>query len=240
MLFTREEKNSLKNFEKKLGYTFKKKELLQRALTHKSYANEQKWPATAHNERLEFLGDAVMELVVSHLLMFTFASHSEGKLSKWRAAIVNEEKLAELAHQISLGKFLFLGKGEEQTKGREKPSLLSDAYEAVLGAIYLDRGFKKVFSVIQKHFEPLLSQVGEEGYAKDYKTRLQELVQSRFRVTPNYKLENATGPDHQKIFEVSLSIRGKIYASGKGGNKKAAEQMAAKNALEKLLEEKSP
>ncbi|MBI4125494.1 MAG: ribonuclease III, partial [Deltaproteobacteria bacterium] len=148
MEITKEEQKQLRVFEKKLGYKFKKPALLKRALTHKSSTNEMKLSPMENNERLEFLGDAVLELVISHLLMENFSDHPEGELSKLRAAIVNEVQLAELARKIDLGDFLFLGKGEDRTGGREKDSLLSDALEAVLGAVYVDRGLKKVFRVI--------------------------------------------------------------------------------------------
>lgn len=232
-----DEKKRLKVLEKHLGYSFRKKELLKRALTHKSYTNELKLPSLQNNERSEFLGDAVMELVVSCLLMEKFSDHPEGELSKLRAAIVNEAQLADLARSIRLGDFLFLGKGEEQTGGRDKPSLLSDALEAVLGAIYLDRGFAKAYQVIAKRYAAIIDQVGSEGFVKDYKTRLQEVVQGRFRVTPRYKLMSTRGPDHNKVFEVHLYIHDKLYGEGKGFSKKSAEQDAASQALEKLVRE---
>ncbi|MDP2599591.1 MAG: ribonuclease III [Deltaproteobacteria bacterium] len=238
MHVTTDEKKRLKILEKKLGYVFKDKTLLKRALTHKSYTNELKISPLEHNERIEFLGDAVMELAVSHLLMHQYRSHPEGELSKLRAAIVNEGQLAELAGSISLGDFLYLGKGEDQTGGRQKPSLLSDAYEAVLGAIYLDRGFLKVFALVKKHFSALVEKVGAEGFAKDYKTRLQETVQGRFHTIPKYKMVKAEGPDHSKIFEINLYIQETLYGVGQGKSKKSAEQDAASQALERLLREK--
>lgn len=229
-----EEKKRLKVFEKKLGYKFKKTLLLKRALTHKSHINEMKLSPLENNERLEFLGDAVLELAISHLLMEEFEDHPEGELSKLRAAIVNENQLAELAQEIELGNYLYLGRGEDQTGGREKPSLLSDAYEAVLGAIYLDRGLKKAFQVVQKHYAEIIHRVGQEGFAKDYKTRLQEEIQARFRSVPRYQLVRAVGPDHSKIFEVSLYVQDELYSVGRGKSKKSAEQDAAKQALERL------
>lgn len=238
MNITTDEKKRLKILEKKLGYAFKDKTLLKRALTHKSYTNELKLSPSEHNERIEFLGDAVMELAVSHLLMHVYQDHPEGELSKLRAAIVNEAQLAELAHSIDLGDFLYLGKGEDITGGRQKSSLLSDAYEAVLGAIYLDRGFLKVFSLVKKHFSKLIEKVGEEGFAKDYKTRLQEIVQGRFRTIPKYKMMKAEGPDHSKIFEINLYIQEKLYGVGHGQSKKSAEQDAARQALECLSQER--
>ncbi|PIR26451.1 MAG: ribonuclease III [Deltaproteobacteria bacterium CG_4_10_14_0_2_um_filter_43_8] len=234
---TREEKKIIKAFESHLGYSFKDKTHLKRALTHKSYTNEQKLPATEHNERYEFLGDAVLELCISTLLMQQFSDQPEGELSKMRAALVNEHELAELAKKLSLGEYLFLGKGEDLTGGREKSSLLSDAYEAVLGAVYLDRGYKKVAALVAKHFAYVVTRSHIVGFEKDYKTRLQEEVQSRFRTIPRYALRKETGPDHKKIFEVELSVRDKVLGLGKGSSKKAAEQDAAKLALEHLAQE---
>ncbi|MBU4485093.1 ribonuclease III [bacterium] len=225
----------VKDFEKRLKYKFKAKILLKRALTHKSYANENHMPALEHNERAEFLGDAVLELSISHLLMEAFPSHPEGDLSKLRAAIVNEQQLAEVAQDIELGNYLFLGKGEDQTGGREKPSLLSDALEAVLGAIYMDRGFKKAKKVIANHFKNIIEIVGADDFIKDYKTRLQEESQGHFKAIPYYKLIREIGPDHNKTFEVNLFIKNKLYGIGQGTSKKMAEQSAAKEALEKIL-----
>lgn len=234
MPISADEKKRLKQFEKNLGYSFRDKALLKRALTHKSYTNEMKLSPLRHNERSEFLGDAVLELAVSTLLMEIFESHPEGELSKLRAAVVNEEQLAELARAIGLGEFLYLGKGEEQTGGRDKPSLLSDALEAVLGGVYLDRGFQKAYQVIEKHYAQVIRKAGSEGFVKDYKTRLQEVVQGRFRVIPRYEVITARGPDHNKVFEVNLYIRETLYGAGKGFSKKSAEQAAAQQALEKL------
>ncbi|MBT3180951.1 MAG: ribonuclease III [Deltaproteobacteria bacterium] len=228
------EKKSLKEFEKQIGYKFKRRAHLKRALMHKSYANEHRLPPTDHNERYEYLGDAVLELSVSHLLMERFPDHPEGELSKLRAAIVNEGQLAEIAESINLGDYLYLGKGEDNTGGREKPSLLSDAFEAVLGAVYLDRGFNKVFKVVSFLYEPIMERAGGVGFVKDYKTRLQEVSQSRFRTVPRYRLAKTTGPDHCKTFEVNLYINDELWGVGRGGNKKSAEQNAAQEALSKL------
>lgn len=226
------QKKSLKLFEKGLSYSFKKKELLFRALTHKSYINERNGPPEENNERYEYLGDAVLELAVSHILIETFPDYFEGELSKLRAAIVNETQLAEIARSIQLGKFLNIGKGEEVTGGRNKPSLLSDAYEAVLGAIYLDRGFDKAKKVIRKHFAEVLKNAGNVDFYKDYKTRLQEVSQSAYKTIPRYKLVSESGPDHKKLFVVDLVIGTKTFGRGAGHSKKSAEQNAAKTALE--------
>lgn len=234
MKLSDEDKKRLKMFEKRLGYSFKKREYLFRALTHKSFANERGMPQSDHNERYEYLGDAVLELAISHILVESFPKYPEGELSKVRAAVVNEVQLAEVAKEINLGDFLNIGKGEEITGGRNKSSLLSDAYEAVLGAIYLDRGFEKAKKVVGKHFSAVLNNAGSEGFYKDYKTRLQEVSQSRFKTIPRYKLVKESGPDHRKMFEISLYIGNELYGVGKGYSKKHAEQNAAKIALERI------
>ena len=224
----------LASLQKALGVTFQKPARLEQALVHSSYINENPAYASGHNERLEFLGDAVLELAVSELLMKRYPSYSEGDLSKTRAAIVNERQLANFARSFGLGDYLYLGKGEEQTSGREKPSLLADAYEAILGAIYLDRGYKKASEVIQRHYAKLLDHTPSEDIYQDYKTELQEKSQSLFRAAPRYRLVAEHGPDHDKIFEIELYIRNEKMGHGTGHNKKEAEQMAAKEALAKL------
>jgi ribonuclease III len=234
MGLTKEDKDRIKRFEKRIGYRFKNKDHLKRSLTHKSFANENRMPSTEHNERYEYLGDAVLELSISHLLMERFPDHPEGELSKLRAAIVNEGQLAEIASGLGLGDYLYVGKGEELTGGREKPSLLSDAFEAVLGAVYLDRGFGKAFAVVEYLYSDVLERVGGVGFIRDYKTRLQEVSQSRFRSVPRYRLAKTTGPDHQKKFEIQLFILDELWGVGKGLSKKSAEQEAAKVALGKL------
>jgi ribonuclease-3 len=229
-----EEKARLKGLERVIGYKFKRRENLRRALIHKSYANEMRLAPAEHNERLEYLGDAVLELVVSHILMERFPDSPEGELSKLRAAIVNEGQLADLARTIGLGDYLYLGKGEDQTGGRDKPSLLSDAFEAVLGAIYLDRGYRKAFGVIAGIYEDVLDRAGGAGFVRDFKTRLQEVSQSRFRSVPRYRLQKTTGPDHAKTFEIHLYIQDELWGVGRGASKKTAEQAAAREALGKL------
>ena len=234
MTLTSKEKKKFKEVEKTIGYSFRKTALLKRALTHKSFANENKLPPEEQNERLEFLGDAVLELAVSELLMEKYPNYSEGDLSKLRAAIVNEKQLASFAREFRLGDLLYLGKGEELTSGREKPSLLADAYEAVLGAIYLDRGFAKAAQVIRKHYQKLLDHTPSEDIYKDYKTELQEKSQSLYRSVPRYRLAAESGPDHDKTFQIELLIRGEVMGRGEGRSKKEAEQMAAREALQKL------
>lgn len=232
-----EDKKRCKDFEKRIGYKFKRREYLKRALTHKSFANEQRLPQTEHNERYEYLGDAVLELSISHILMERFPDHPEGELSKLRAAIVNETQLAELARAIGLGDYLYLGKGEDQTGGRDKPSLLSDAFEAVLGAIYLDRGFDRTRKVVERNYGNVLENVGRVGFIRDYKTKLQEVSQAKFKAVPRYRLQSTMGPDHAKLFEVHLFINDRQLGVGRGPSKKQAEQEAAAEALEALEKE---
>jgi ribonuclease-3 len=169
--------------------------------------------------------------------MERFPSHPEGELSKLRAAVVNETRLAELARTLGLGDYLYLGKGEEMTGGRDKPSLLSDAYEAILGGIYLDRGFKKALSVVRDHYSAILAQAGDQEFVKDFKTRLQEQAQGKFKSMPRYRMVKETGPDHRKTFEVHLFINDELMGKGVGNSKKVAEQQAAKQALERMDEE---
>ena len=227
-------RSEFRELEKCFGYHFRHRHLLTRALTHRSYANENNLPAEAHNERLEFLGDAVLELAISELLMSRYPQYTEGELSKLRAAIVNERQLAELAQRYRIGEFLLLGRGEDQTAGRKKPSLLSDAYEAVLGGIYLDRGYRKAKKVIEAHYNELFSERSPESFYSDYKTELQERVQGVFRTIPQYRLASESGPDHRKIFEIEIMIQTEVYGRGKGKSKKEAEQKAAQEALKKL------
>ena len=226
-----EEKKRLRALEKSLGYSFRKKGILKQALTHKSFANEKRLPASSHNERLEFLGDAVLELAVSEYLMERYPRFSEGDLSKLRASIVNEKQLAGIARGLKLGDYLFLGRGEEQTSGREKSSLLADGFEALLGGIYLDGGYKKGSQIVRKHYETLLKTPVEEFY-RDYKTDLQEKTQALYRSIPRYKLVSERGPDHSKVFEIELFIRDRLMGKGTGRSKKEAEQEAARQALE--------
>ncbi len=220
----------LGELEKSLGYSFENRKFLWDALIHKSYANEQKLPDTVANERLEFLGDAVLELVVSHSIMESFPDYSEGELSKLRASIVNEHNLARLARRLHLGEFLFLGKGEARSGGREKASILADAYEAVLAAVYLDGGLPAAERVVRSHFQSIFKKIQVDGYDRDFKTLLQERCQAAFKLTPEYRVVEATGPDHQKEFTVALSIAGKPWAEGRGRTKKEAEQRAAAQA----------
>ena len=220
----------LKELQKTLSYKFKNEAILAQALTHKSYANEKKG-IIKDNERLEFLGDAVLDLSISHLIMERFPDLSEGDMSKLRASVVNENYLAMMAEEFELNQYLLLGHGEELSGGRNKPSILADSFEAVIAAIYLDGGFDAAFKTVSRHFIDLLSKTDLYG---DYKTRLQELTQERLKCMPSYTLKSTSGPDHARVFEVELHIEGKLYGDGKGKTKKEAEQKAAKEALENI------
>ena len=215
----------LQEFEKRLGYTFNNKELLKEALTHKSYKSP------VNNERLEFLGDAVLDLIVGEYLFKKFPKANEGELSKLRASLVNEEGFAKLAQKIGIGEYIFISQAEENNRGRTKPSLLSNAFEAVMGAIYLEDGLERVRELVLKLLEETYPKIDLGSLFKDYKTTLQELTQARHGVTPEYKLLGSSGPDHQKEFEVAVTLHGKTIATAKGRSKKAAQQEAAKKAL---------
>ncbi len=224
---------TLNELEKEIGYTFSNQDLLSQALAHKSWAVEQ-GKGTPDNERLEFLGDAVLELVISDLIFRKYAQkHSEGDMTRMRASLVNESQLASLARKLGIGQCMRLGRGEEKSGGSTKPSLLSDALEAVIGAIYLDGGFDAAFNFIRDIFGSLI-ETAPEALARDYKSRLQELIQGQHHTVPSYQVENITGPDHSREFHVSLSVDGTVLSHGSGRSKKEAEQKAARRALEKL------
>lgn len=218
-------------------YTFRKVYLLERALTHRSYANENR--LSEHNERMEFLGDSVLNLVVSEQLMNALPGSSEGDLSRIRAAVVSEPSLAAVAREIDLGNYLLLGRGEEQTGGRDKDSLLADSLEALVASIYLDGGIEYAGEFITRFFDETIRKAQTIGGTSDYKTEVQELCQERLKTLPGYTVVSESGPDHQKQFEVELSVRGEVYGRGAGKSKKEAEQRAAKEALEKLLQQTS-
>lgn len=211
--------------------------LLEEALTHSSLVNEQKSVSPQHNERLEFLGDAVLSLVMSEYLASALPQSSEGALSKLKAQLVSEASLAAVARRLSLGEHLKLGRGEDRSKGREKDSLLADALEAVLAAVHLDGGFDASRTVTRHIFAGELANVAaqqEQPGAGDYKTQFQEWCQKKHDALPRYATVRESGPDHQKLFEVELSIQGEVVGMGAGRSKKEAEQQAAKRALEQV------
>ena len=216
----------LQKFQETIGYTFKNKSLLKNALTHSSYANEKHWKYETNNERLEFLGDAVLELISSEFIYTANPHMEEGKMTKMRASLVCEMSLAASAREIHLGKYLYLGKGELHTGGDRRDSILSDAFEAVIGAMYLDGGLDTAGEFIYKY---VLSDIEKKQLFHDSKTILQEIIQGTFRddTDIHYPIIRETGPDHAKEFEVCCCINGKKYANGIGRTKKAAEQKAA-------------
>jgi ribonuclease-3 len=234
-----------------LGYSFTRRELLEQALTHKSYANEQQSAAlvadavsapapvavVGDNERLEFLGDAVLDLALSAELMNRFPTDPEGGLSKKRASLVNEDTLAKLAQELKLEELIRLGRGEQKTGGVTKPRILASSLEAVLGAVFLDGGFAAAVASIEKLFAGKMTEIASSDvdFRHDFKTRLQERVQELHKSTPTYKVEGESGPDHDKKFAVSVGVGENQLGLGTGKSKKAAEQDAARQALEKLI-----
>jgi ribonuclease III len=223
--------SELTSLETKLNYKFKDQKLLIEALTHKSYKQPY------NNERLEFLGDAVLDLVVGEYLFTKFPKHDEGKLSKMRASLVNEEAFTRLANALGLGNFIYLSNAEENNRGRSKPSLLSNAFEAIMGAIYLEVGLKTVSTIMVKLLDENYEELTLDSLFKDYKTSLQELTQAHFGMTPEYTLVHSRGPDHLKEFEIAVKIDGKVYATAIGKSKKIAQQEAAQIALALLKKE---
>ena len=225
----------LDSLQNALAYRFKNNLLLEEALTHKSHVNEQKTAAGQHNERLEFLGDAVLSLIISEQLAALLPQSSEGALSKLKARLVSETVLAAVARRLTLGLCLRLGRGEELSRGREKDSLLADALEAVIAAVYLDGGVDMARHVVTNLFAEEFSQVATQQHrpgADDYKTQVQEWCQQRFDSLPSYAVVRESGPDHDKLFEVEVSVNGEVVGRGTGRSKKEAEQSAARQALQ--------
>lgn len=223
--------DDLQTLQKQLGYQFKNKELLIEALTHKSYKQPY------NNERLEFLGDAVLDLIVGEYLYKKFTHFEEGNLSKMRASLVNEGGFTRLAIYLNLGEYIYLSNAEENNSGRTKSSLLSNAFEALMGAIYLEVGLDTVRTITIDLLEKVHPDISLDSLFKDYKTSLQELTQAHYGITPDYQLVAAHGPDHKKEFEIAAFIDGKKYASAVGKSKKQAQQEAAKIALDILTKE---
>ncbi len=217
--------------EEKLGYKFQNRALLENALTHSSYANENRGKGLQSNERLEFLGDSVLGMVTADYLFRTHPDLPEGDLTRTRAALVCEGSLVEVAGALELGGYLLLGKGEDSGGGRERPSILADAVEAVLAAVYLDGGIGSARKLVQKF---ILDREEEKTSSRDYKTALQELVQRESGQVLEYRLIGSSGPDHAKIFQVAVDLNGAAIGSGEGRSKKEAEQAAAKAAIDQL------
>ena len=223
---------NVETLEKDLGYEFENKKLIIEALTHKSYKQPY------DNERLEFLGDAVLDLVVGEYLYKKFKNSDEGNLSKIRASLVNETGFDKLARALRLGDYILLSNAEENNGGREKSSLLSNAFEAIMGAVYLEAGLEKVDEIAIGLIEKNYKEISLDSLFRDFKTTLQELTQARFGITPEYKVLASRGPDHKKEFEVGVFIEGKEYARANGKSKKIAQQEAAQVAVSMLKKEK--
>ncbi len=229
-MLSTERTQELACLQKQIGYTFRDISLLNKSLTHKSYVNENSQPLK-DNERFEFLGDSVLDLIVSGYMIKAFPNFSEGTLSKIRAAVVNESCLTELARQIDLGKYLLLGKGEESSGGREKNSLLANAYEALAGAVYFDSDLETALNIYLPVLEKEIAKYAETARFRDHKSELQEYTQTHFNGIPNYKIVNEKGPAHAKEFEVVVLVQEIIRGRGNGKSKKEAEQAAAQSAL---------
>lgn len=225
----------LNEIQDKIGYKFNNIELLNWALTHSSYANEHKRFKIIYNERLEFLGDSVLGLIVSDFIFTKYSDYPEGELTKLRATVVCEPTLSYVAKQIDLGKYLLLGKGEEVTGGRERVSILADAFEALIGSIYLDGKFNSAKTFVLKYMTEIIENAvdGRELFI-DYKTQLQELLQKKTKSKIEYKVISEEGPDHNKIFHTEVVVKNRILGKGVGKSKKEAEQNAAKIALERM------
>lgn len=227
-------RNSMKNFtdfEKKLNVKFKNQDLLTQAFTHRSYLNENPKFHLAHNERLEFLGDAVLELVVTDHLYEKY-DKPEGEMTNWRAALVNTQSLSETAQEIGFGDYILLSRGEAKDTGKARQYILANTFEAFLGALYLDQGFKKCQKFVEKNLISKLPQILKEGAHIDAKSFFQEQAQERARITPTYKVVKDWGPDHAKHFVVGVFLENEKVAEGEGSSKQEAEAKAAENGLE--------
>lgn len=222
----------IEDLEEVLGYKFKNKKLIIEALTHKSHKQPY------DNERLEFLGDAVLDLIVGEYLFFKFPKSDEGSLSKIRAALVNEDGFEKLARSINLGEYIYLSSAEENNGGREKASLLSNAFEAIMGAIYLESGLETLRPIAIGLIEKNHKEISLDSLFRDFKTTLQELTQARFGETPEYRVVASRGPDHKKEFEVAVIIENREYARAVGKSKKIAQQEAAEVAVKMLKDAK--
>jgi ribonuclease III len=218
-------------FEKRIGHTFRNKALLETAFTHRSYLNENRAAGREHNERLEFLGDAVLELVVTEFLYAKYPDRPEGDLTAYRAALVNTISISEAATTLEMNEFLLLSRGESRDTGRARGIILANAFEALIGAIYLDQGYVTAKDFIGKQLFHKTDEVVEKRLWQDAKSKLQEIAQEKTGVTPTYELVNQTGPDHDKRFVIAVMIAGTRAANGEGRSKQEAEQDAAQKAL---------
>ncbi|MHB8482624.1 MAG: ribonuclease III [Nitrospiria bacterium] len=224
----------LQRLEGIASYHFSRPAYLKQALTHKSFANESTQKGLKDNERLEYLGDAVLDLVISEHLFACLPQANEGDLSKIKSILVNERTLSEVARKLDLGGFIFLGKGEELSMGRNKNSLLANTLEAFIAAVYLDGGLPAAKGLIHRWFHETIENIITHQGSLDFKTDFQEQCQKIFGILPDYRLVKTSGPDHEKTFEIHLMVKGKVFGTGVGKNKKEAEQMAAKEALNRI------
>ena len=225
------EKNNYANLEKKIAIKFKDPALIRRAFIHRSFMNEAKEENIRHNERLEFLGDAVLELVVTKHLFEKYPDQDEGKMTSYRSALVKGKHLAEIARELNLGVYLHLSKGEEKSGGREKSALLANVTEALIGAIYLDHSYEVAENFIETFILVKIEDIVEQGLHIDAKSQFQEICQEKEEHTPYYELISAEGPDHDKVFVMGAYINGELIAEGNGSSKQKAEDEAAQNAL---------
>ncbi len=229
---TSERRKELQLFEKNAGIRFRRIDLLNLAFSHRSYANET--PGVLNNEKLEFLGDSVLGLVVSEYLFEQLEDRNEGDLARIKSFVVSEDSLAVIAKELKIDNFILIGKGEEYSGGRSKKAILADCMEAIIGAYFLDTGFKGAKAFVLRYLIPQIDSVLADRHKKDYKTLLQEYVQKRFKSYPKYQLVRKTGPDHDRTFWVEVRINGETCGEGKGKNKKEAEQNAASIAYQKI------
>lgn len=226
--------SDIRPLEKNLHISFSNRSLLERALTHSSYLNENPDSALEDNERLEFLGDAVLDFIVGAYLYNRFPEMKEGELTSLRAALVRSSTLADFARQLEINQYLKLGCGEEENGGRERTPLLCAAFEAVIGAIYLDKGFDAVQKLMEPMIAPKLADIREKSLHKDAKSEFQVWAQAKFNVTPHYEVIGESGPDHQKTFTVRVMVGQETWGEGSGTSKQAAAQAAARKALEQI------
>ncbi|MEJ0054110.1 MAG: ribonuclease III [bacterium] len=222
------------SFAAKLGLKFENQALLIEALTHRSYLNENRGTVSKHNERLEFLGDAVLELAVTHFLYFQYPNKQEGELTAYRAALVNTVSLASLAEKLGVNDYLLLSKGEAKDTGRARAIILANAFEALLGAVYLDQGYEAAEKFLALNLYPRLAGVLEQGTWQDAKSRFQEASQEHRGVTPTYRTISETGPDHARSFTVGVFLHAEEIGRGEGKSKQEAEQAAAQNGIDKM------
>jgi ribonuclease-3 len=227
----------IQDFLQNLGLDFKNGDLYIEALTHRSYLNEKKDPSLAHNERLEFLGDAVLELVITEYLFTKYPNRPEGELTSFRAATVKTDSLAIEAKKLNIGQYLRMSKGEEATGGKDKEYLLANTFEALLGAIYLDLGYEEAKKFVYTNLVPKIDQIVEERLDIDSKTKFQEVAQAIYKTTPTYLVVSEEGPDHDKIFTMKVVIKDKEFGTGKGSSKQRAEENAATEALKEIKEQ---